>query len=213
MVIDYFASEVVLAKINAKEDTVITKTYNVSAYPTLVLTDKDGEEIDRIVGYLDAPDFVQKINDYRNGIGTLADLLSRADTLEDRVLYFDIAEKYKYRGGAEEAKEWFDKVIAAGEPTDSLSGESRGSLADLIRRTGDYDAAREAYSEIMKDFAGTNFAENAEIWRAYLYQKEADTTNALKFYKEFMQHYPESEENEWIQKQIDKLEGKESETK
>ncbi len=101
MVIDYFATEVVLAKLNGKEDSVLARTYGISAYPTLVLTNSNGEEIDRIVGYLDAPEFVQKINDYRNGIGTLDDLLSKVDTSSNRNLFYEIAEKYKYRGGAD----------------------------------------------------------------------------------------------------------------
>ena len=93
MVIDYFATEVVLVKINGKVDTVLAKDYSISAYPTLVLTNSEGEEIDRIVGYYDAPEFVQKIKDYRNGIGTLADLLSKVETSSDRLLFYEIAEK------------------------------------------------------------------------------------------------------------------------
>lgn len=211
MVIDYFANEVVLVKINAKEDTVTTRDYNVSAFPTLVLTDKDGAEIDRIVGYMEAVDFVQKLNDYQNGIGTLDDLLGRADTLQDRDLFFEIAEKYKYRGGMEEARLWFEKVIAAGEPTDSLSGESRMAMADLIRRAKEYDGAKAAYEMIMKDFEGSYFAEGAEIWRAIVFRQQGDTTGAITAFKDFIKHYPESEDIEYAQSQIDKLEGKTAE--
>lgn len=209
MVIDYFATEVVLAKFNAEIDSALAKAYHISGYPTLVLTDNKGEEIDRIVGYLDPPEFVQKITDYRNGIGTLDDLLSKADTSSDRNLFYEIAEKYKYRGGADEAKEWFTKVIDAGEATDSLAGESRMALADMIRRTKDYDAARGAFAAIMKDFKGTVFAETAEIWQAIVYRQAGDTTAAVTAFQDFIKHYPESEDVEYAQKQIDKLTGKE----
>ncbi|UCG60935.1 MAG: tetratricopeptide repeat protein [Candidatus Zixiibacteriota bacterium] len=213
IVIGYFVDKMVLAKFNAKVDTVLAKDYAVSAFPTLVLTDKDGKEIDRIIGYLKPDEFLQKLEDYQNGIGTLEDLLARADTLEDRDMYFEIAEKYKYSGRPDEATEWFDKVIGMGEPTDSLSGESRMALADMIRRAKDYDGAREAFLKIMKDFDGTPVAEEAEIWRAYIYVLGYDTANAITAFKEFIRHYPESEESEWAQKQIDKLEGKAPEAK
>jgi len=209
MVIDYFATEVVLAKFNGKVDTVLAKEYSISAYPTLVLTNSDGEEIDRIVGYYEAPEFVQKIKDYRNGIGTLADLLSKVETSSDRLLFYEIAEKYKYRGGTDEANTWFNKVIEAGEPTDSLSGESRVAMADMVRRTEGYGAAAKAFEAVMKDFKGTTFAETAEIYRAYYFGRAGDTAAAVTAFQDFIKHYPESEDVEWAQKQVDKLTGKE----
>ncbi|MFQ5454256.1 MAG: thioredoxin fold domain-containing protein, partial [Candidatus Zixiibacteriota bacterium] len=154
-VIDFFSSEMVLLKVNAEVDTALAKSYHISGYPTIVLTDSKGEEIDRIVGYRPADEFLQTLENYKNGIGTLDDLLSKADTSENRNLYFEIADKYKYRGGVEEAKNWYKKVIDAGEPTDSLSGESRLSIADMYRRAIDYDKSLEAFNKTMKDFKGT----------------------------------------------------------
>ena len=213
MVIDYFVSKAVLLKIDAKVDSVITKDYNISAYPTVVLTDNQGEEIDRIVGYYEPAIFLKKLDDYQNGIGTLADLLSRADTLSDRELYFEIAEKYKYRGGADEAGTWFQRVIDEGKPTDSLSGESHMALADLHRRAKDYDTAKDAFTRIMKDFKGTSFAEAAEIWRAIVYRQKADTGMAITAFEDFIKHYPESEDIGYAQGQIEKLKGETSESK
>ena len=213
MVIDYFASKVVLAKIDAEKDSALAKSYHVSGYPTLVLTNNQGEEIDRVVGYMDPVPFVQKLDDYQNGIGTLADLLNRAETESDRTLYYEIAEKYKYRGGAEEAQSWFQRVIDEGQPRDSLSGESRMALADLYRRAKEYDKAKTAFTKVMKDFKGTSFAEAAEIWRAIVYRQKADTAMAIKAFEEFIKHYPESEDIDYAQGQIEKLKGETSESK
>ena len=56
--IDYFTNSMILAKFNAEVDTAVAKRYHVSAYPTTVLVDKSGEEIDRIVGYLETDEFL-----------------------------------------------------------------------------------------------------------------------------------------------------------
>ena len=208
-VIDYFANEMVLVKVDAEADTALAKSFNISGYPTLVLTDKDGEEIDRIVGYLPPDEFIQKLNDYRNGIGTLEDLLGRAETETDRELYFEIADKYKYRGGAEEAKTWFQRVIDEGEPFDSLSGESRMSLADLHRRAKEYIVAEKAFTTIMDDFKGQYFAEAAEIWRAIVYRQSGDTATSIQAFRDFLVHYPQSEDTSYAQSQIEKLTKKE----
>ncbi len=47
------------------------KKYKVNGYPTVILANSSGQEIDRIVGYAPAPDFVRDIKGYLKGEGTL----------------------------------------------------------------------------------------------------------------------------------------------
>jgi len=212
-VIDFFTNEMILAKVNGKEDTLLADQYHISAYPTLVMLDKNGNEIDRVVGYMPADAFLKTLKDYRQGIGTLTDLLAKAKTNPDRSLAFKIAEKYKYRGGSEDATSWFQKVIDAGDPLDSLSGESRFALAGMHYRAKNYNQALEAYSQIIKDFNGSFLAEPAEIWRAIVFRKMGDTTRAITAFEKFIEHYPESEDISYAEKQIAKLKGETEEEK
>jgi len=210
-VIDFFTNEMILAKINGKTDTMLSRQYHVSAFPTLVMLDKEGKEVDRIVGYMPADNFLTKIRNYQKGIGTLQDLLNKAKTTPDRRLYFKIAEKFKYRGGGEDAATWYQKVIDEGDPVDSLSGESRLSIADMHRRAKDYSKALEDFSQIMKNFDGSPFAEEAEIWRAIVFRQKGDTTNAIAAFEGFIKHYPNSEDVSYAEKQITKLKGETTE--
>jgi len=206
-VVDFFTNEMILVKVNGKEDTLLAEKYHISAFPTLVMLDKSGDEVDRVVGYRGPDSFLITLRDYRNGIGTLADLLNKAKTNSDRSLSFEIAEKYKYRGGSDEAAVWYQKVINDGDPRDSLAGESRLALADMPRRAKKYNQALEAFSCIMKDFHGTSFAEEAEVWMAMVYRQKNDTTAAIAAFEEFIKHYPESEDVDYAKKQINKLKG------
>ena len=204
-VIDFFAKEMVLVKINAEADSMLKKRYRISGYPTLVLANKDGIEIDRIVGYLPADTFLKTLRDYSNGIGTLDDLLGRAETETGRSLYYEIANKYKYRGAPAEAETWFGRVIEAGNPRDSLSGKSRMAIADMFRRAKDYDQALDEYNQIMIDFEGTMTAQNGEIYRAITYRQKGDTSDAITAFEGFIMHYPESKDTTYALKQIEKL--------
>ncbi len=206
-VVDFFTNEMILVKVNGKEDTLLAEKYHISAFPTLVMLDKSGDEVDRVVGYRSPDSFLTTLRDYRNGIGTLADLLNKAKTNSERSLTFEIAEKYKYRGGNDEAVAWYQKVINDGDPQDSLAGESRLALADMHRRAKKYNQALEAFSRIMKDFDGTSFAEEAEVWMAIVYRQKSDTTTAIAAFEEFIKHYPESEDFDYAKKQINKLKG------
>jgi len=208
-VIAAFDSEFVLAKINGKDDTVTAAEYHISAYPTTVLLDSVGEEIDRIVGFVPPDDFLQTLRDYVKGIGTLEDLLSMIEKEFDREMALEIAEKYGSRGDGDASTNWFTQVIEAGDPTDSLSGECRMSLANIPYGAKEYDAAIAAYEAVIKDFAGSYFAEQSSIWRGYIFKKKGDTATAIAAFEDFVKQYPESEEVEWVTGQISKLKGEE----
>jgi tetratricopeptide (TPR) repeat protein len=212
-VIDFFTNEMILAKVNGKEDTLLAQQHHIVAYPTLVMVDTVGDEVDRIVGYMEPDSFLIELRNYQKGIGTLADLLRKAEASPDRSQSFKIAQKYRYRDGREEAVTWYQKVIDDDDPRDSLSGESRMALADMHRRAKEYDFAALAFTSIMNDFEGTMFAEDAEVWRAIVYRIKADTTAAITAFEEFIEHYPESEDVDYAEKQIKKLKGETEEEK
>ena len=204
-VIEYFTNQMILAKVNGDIDTVTSRKYAVSGYPTAVMLGPDGKEVDRIVGYAPPEEYLKMVQDYKAGIGTLDDLLRKAKDSTDRNLYYEIADKYKYRGAPEQANEWFGKVIAAGQPTDSLSGECRMAMADLLRRAKKYDEAFASYAQIEKDFGGTLFSEGASIYQAIILRQKGDTTAAIGAFEKFIATYPKSEDVEYAKKQIDKL--------
>lgn len=207
MAVKFFTEEVILLKVNAEVDTMLAAKHHVSGYPTAVLLDGKGEEIDRIIGYLEPDEYVQILIDYREGIGTLANLLSRAGTEVDRSLYFEIADKYKYRGGPEEAAVWFEKVIEAGQPFDSMSGEARGGMANMWYRAKEYDRAIASYKAMVADFKTGPVVESAEIWMPVIHRKMGDTALAIEGFAAFAEKYPETEDAEYSLKQIKKLNG------
>lgn len=206
-VVKFFTNEMILAKFNAEADTALARQYRVSAFPTLVMVDKEGTEIDRIVGYM-APDaFVKQLRDYAQGIGTLDDLLHKAQSGVDslRRISFEIADKYKYRGVNDEAMSWFKKIIEQGDAHDSLSGEARMAIADLFRRDKDYMKALVEYAAIMEEFNGRPFARDAEMWTAIVYRQKGDTATAIGAFEDYIRHYPESEDVKYAREQIERL--------
>jgi len=207
-VIDYFTNEVALVKVNAEVDTILAKSYHIKGYPTCVLITNEGVEIDRV--HYEEPDtLLLKLRNYAQGIGTLEDLLSMIEKEFDREMALEIAEKYGSRGDGDASTNWFTQVIEAGDPTDSLSGECRMSLANIPYGAKEYDAAIAAYEAVIKDFAGSYFAEQSSIWRGYIFKKKGDTATAIAAFEDFVKQYPESEEVEWVTGQISKLKGEE----
>lgn len=202
--IQFFTSNMILAKVQAEEDTLTAQKYHVNGYPTSILLNKSGEEIDRVVGYAPPEEYVQTFVDFSNGIGTLDDLLGQAETSEDRDLFMQIGDKYKWRGSNDNANSWYTKVIAAGEPLDSLSGEARMAQADMYRRDKVYDQALEAYKKIAGEFK-TYHGMDAVIYQAIVYGQMNDTATAIAAFESYIEQFPESEDVEYAQSQIEKF--------
>lgn len=203
--IEFFNNEMALVKVNAEKDTILAKEYHVSGYPTLVMLGADGKEVDRLIGYIPPEPFLQKFRDYANGIGTLDALLEQATTKTDRTLFMEIGRKYKYRSDADDATYWYTKALEEGDALDSLAGECRTALADMHRRSGDYDLALAEYGAVSKDYGGMYAGTEAELMIAVIYSKTGDTTRAITAFEAFIKNNPDHENVEYCKKQIAKL--------
>ncbi|MCX6834055.1 MAG: tetratricopeptide repeat protein [candidate division Zixibacteria bacterium] len=202
--IDFFTNNMILAKIHAEKDTATSDRYHAKAYPTSILVRKNGEEVDRLVGYAPTQDYIKTFVDFTKGIGTLEDLVARAETASDRGLYLQIADKYKYRGKGPEAQTWYTKVIESGQPLDSLSGEARMAFADFYRRDKDYAKALEEYQKIAAEFT-TYHGRDAVLMQAIVYRKMADTAKAIAQFEKYIEQFPQSEDVEYAREEMGKL--------
>lgn len=190
-VADFVNASIVSIKIDAEkgEGIDIAKRYGVNAYPTILVIKANGDEIDRILGYVPAEPFLNTITDYVNGRNTISSL--RADlgkTPNDPALNYAMASKYQDRNDAPRAAEHFQKVLDA-DPSNGLghneeaqyavalatfrSTKDPSRLVSFIDRYPESDMVRQAL---------------ASIWRSSI--KEKDGENARKFFLQTMEKFP-----------------------
>jgi len=205
LAIDYFSNTAILARINAEKDTLAAQKYHVTGYPMTILINKDGTEIDRLIGYAPTQEYVGTLEGYAKGIGTLTALRDSASKVVDRNLYFVIADRYKYRGDIDSAATWYGKIVDAGQPTDSMSGESRVAEADMYRREKHYDEALKAFKGIATDFDGKPQGIDASVYTGIVYLAMGDTTNAVAAYQTAADKYPASDAGKYAAKQVKTL--------
>jgi len=208
-----FSMDYVFFKANAEKDTALAEKYKVNGYPTVILANSSGQEIDRIAGYEPAPNFIRLIKGYLKGEGTLADYENKVkQNPSDVKLWFKLGEKYQERRSFEQAVTCFNKVVAL-DPTDKTEKASEAlfniGLLYMGRNVKQFDKAIEAYQRVGKEFPKSKVAIDAEEYIPYSYEKMADTTKALSLYKKFLKDHPTLDpgEKDWVQKRIDGLEG------
>ncbi len=151
----------IAVKIDAEkgEGVTLAKTYKINGYPTIVFFDKDGNEIDRVVGYEDASRFARSLEVASAGgsKAVIADVQSAHPTT-DATKWLVAANYYAQQNQNDKALAAFRKVLAL-DPDNKLGQNAEASYGVGFLSTGDEqvkalaDALREYPNEVDADQA------------------------------------------------------------
>lgn len=202
------SKRVVFARINAEVDTANARTFGIWRYPTCVLTNKGGQEVDRIVGYVPPVAFRQTMQDYLDGKGTPWDLEKRLKTsANDGALLYAIGDKYLERGQFDKARSQMEQVLSrdpnntAGKTDDAMFAQAR-----MYRLESKWYKAVEVLRRMLTKYPTTDRREEATAYIPWLYAQAGDTTEAVRYYRDFVKDFKNSSENGWAKEQIERLE-------
>jgi len=200
----------VFVKIDAEIDTALVDHFSISGYPTIVITKPDGQEIDRIWGYLPPTEFYNQVQLYLQGKETLEDYLSRLEDEPENLEYLSmIGEKYASRSTYDKAIEYYEKVVELDRDNeDGYAARALASIHDAQGRAKDYKAALKTCMRLLKTFPDSPESDEAAALLGYYTAKDGDEVEALKLYNGYLKMNPESENAEWVKKRIADLEGK-----
>jgi tetratricopeptide (TPR) repeat protein len=201
------SKDMIFVKVEAKKDSAIREQYKIAGFPTVILMQSSGEEIDRIYGYLPDSEFVSTIQAYLQGKETLEDMKNRfqADST-DVELATKLADKYESRRRYDEALLCYQKVVAL-DP-ENKNGKSKDALFNLawleIRRK-DYLKAADGFKNFLEKYPKDEMAEEAERYIPYSYAQAGDSTKALELYQKFLIDHPSSADTGWVKEKIKQL--------
>ena len=104
-------------KINAEkgEGTELAEKFGIRGFPTIIFSNDQGEEIDRIVGYMKPEPFLKQLQRIHNGKNTLPALLMNFQLdPENFNTMFSLVKKYEAMDDAVSAKRMIKAIIGAG---------------------------------------------------------------------------------------------------
>jgi tetratricopeptide (TPR) repeat protein len=178
----------------------MTKKYGVHGYPTVVFADAQGAEIDRIVGYREAAQYLAEIERIKSGKGTL-DALRRKVAESPDDLDAALALGAKLSGGnAEEAAGVFAGLLEKTKDMDKAT-QARIHLeyAAALSGSGKSAEAMTEAEKIVKDFADTPSAGQVvgRVGNAFL---RAEVKRALAFLDAARELAKENEDKAAVEK-------------
>jgi tetratricopeptide (TPR) repeat protein len=201
------SKSMVFAKLNADIDSSLAKRYGVAGFPTMVITKPSGAELDRLVGYYPPESFIPALVDLLTNRNTLDYLLAQVakhpDSLE---LLNQVAENYSYRSNYKPATYYYQMVMES-DPDNQLgmADDAWIALAGLKRRQGETEEAVEMYSQLEEKYPDSDLVKTSKIMVPYTYMRAEEFDKAEKHFKSFKKMYPDSEQIEWVDKQLEKI--------
>ena len=166
-------------KIDAEngEGPDLAKKYGVKGYPTIVFTQPDGTEIDRIYGYLPAQQFLAVMKDYHSGVNTYAALKAAVESEPgDPASNYKYADKIVSTGLEADPKPYLEKVIS------SDPGNSAGYTDDAKFLLAYLNEDEKALSDALKEFPQSNKAKDGNMNLASYYSSKSDFKKAKEIY-------------------------------
>ena len=158
-----FCEDLILVKIDGEVDSAAAVRYKVTSFPTVILFDPAGREVDRVVGYRAPPDLTLLLGRYLAGEGTLAMLLEQeAQAADDPVLVLMIAEKMLERGFYDEARDRYELVAKLDQ--DDSWGLREGALfrlGELDVKVGNVADGKRRMSELLERYPNSRYGEQA----------------------------------------------------
>ena len=87
--------------------------FNIHSIPSFVFVDEEGNEVDRIVGFLPPKEYLTELTRIRNGINTIPDLVHRLETEpENPDLLISLAGKLEASSGLKAAMSYWEMLFA-----------------------------------------------------------------------------------------------------
>jgi len=188
---DFANANLINYKIDAEkgEGVDFAKKYQIKGYPSILFLDGDGNEIDRIYGYVPAKDFLEMMQDYNKGINTFTYLKTEVEKNPSNIeASLKLADKYSMYSESDKAKELLNKIV-------EMDGSNAGGKTDdakfrLILFTEKDEKAKQLESFI-KDNPNSDQLKDAYVSLSETYYYElSDMPTADKWFKETLAKYP-----------------------
>jgi len=194
-------------KLNAEVDTVTASRYTIRYYPTVCLLRTEGDEIERIVGYKPAPEFIAEIEDYLAGRNTLAWMLEQESARSDSAAFmFRLAERLGFHGRFEDSRPRYLRVVALDpENTTQVADDALYYLSRMARKDKDYVQARKYAQTIVERYASSDMYRPAWLQVGINFRKEGSLPEARKTFLDYSKRFPDDEDTPWAREQADSI--------
>ena len=197
-VIEFAKKNLISKKIDAEKNNgpQQKKKYRVKGYPTILLLDSEGNEIDRIIGYRPPEEFFNELNRIKNRENTLSDLITRyKQSINNSSVKIDLAEKYILMNLPDSARSLLDNIYSFQKKKHQLDFSVSFNLSQLYYKIRSLDRSIEILDQIVE--SGVDSSDIAYFFRLLYKSKRSSDIDALLEYAELSENIDRKQKSYW----------------
>ena len=197
-VIEFAKKNLISKKIDAEKNNgpQQKKKYRVKGYPTILLLDSEGNEIDRIIGYRPPEEFFNELNRIKNRENTLSDLITRyKQSINNSSVKIDLAEKYILMNLPDSARSLLDNIYSYQKKKHQLDFSVSFNLSQLYYKIRSLDRSIEILDQIVE--SGVDSSDIAYFFRILYKSKRSSDIDALLEYAELSENIDRKQKSYW----------------
>jgi tetratricopeptide (TPR) repeat protein len=193
--IQSIADEYVWLKLNTETEEdgrFFQKEFAIVNYPTVLLLDKEGKEIDRTQRFLYASEFGETMQSFLESPDSLANLRRAVQEKPDSVAArYALAQKLLNQNNFVKASAEFEKVVEMDpENHEGKTEASRYNIALCLASQFRYEEALAQLDLLETSFPDSKVLADAAVLRGQLYHCCGNVDKAQAILQEFVQKYP-----------------------
>ncbi len=171
----------------------LQQRFGVDGYPTLLILDENGDEIDRVSGYVPADRFTQQVELLVDGPDSFPRLEQQVEEQPNSAeAHFKLASKYLERKRFQKASEHFQKAVTL-DP-DNQSGLTDAGLyymAGTEAMLGQIDEALATAEELRTRYPQSEYATDSLLMQAQLLIQNGEAQRARTLLTRFLKDHPD----------------------
>ncbi len=181
-------------KIDAEKGEGIdfAKKYKIQGFPSILFLDGDGNEVDRVYGYVPAKDFMEMMQDYNKGVNTFAYLKAEVEKNPSNIeASLKLADKYSMYSESDKAKELLNKIVET--DGSNAGGKTDDAKFRLISFTEKEEKAKQLEAFITANPTSDQLKDAyVSLSETYFYEL-SDLASSEKWFKDALSKFPNDE--------------------
>jgi len=177
--------------IDGDKDSSLCREYDVRVYPTIIVMDPYGGEIERIIGYCPPHDFLKRLSLVRQTDEMLADMFRRETTSEnDPEFLMDFGDLLRNMGTYDAALMRYEKAAAMDKGNRlGICEEATYAMAECCMLAGEYKEAGRRFGLFTESYPTSETGEEALLLGALCYEQRGDRKDALDLLGKYLMTY------------------------
>jgi hypothetical protein len=194
-------------RVEVDYDTTIVREFGVTLYPTIVLTDAEGRELGRMVGYYPPERFLRRLESIRSGQDLLSGMFRREIALvDDPHFLLAFGRMLSEVGMYDAARIRFDragKIDDTGEM--GVAEEADFAMAETYMLTGEYREAGRRFRIFARTYPRSERVPQATMLSALCYTRGNYRRVAREILESYLEESEEGHYADFARYQLDLL--------